>query len=99
MITKERLEALWYTNKSNTEIRAELGVGRDRLWQLKKIYRLPHRRAESVLGDPDEATIKRMCEEFQATWSPAERDRRRVGVPRAKTLVYQRSSRGYVVAH
>lgn len=78
MVTKEQLEALWYTEMTNDEIARKLGVRAQRIWEYKNRFGLPPRAVcrTKVAVDPDPETIERLCAEIQATWSPAERARR-----------------------
>jgi len=79
-ITREQVESLWYTPKKNAELQKELGVSVYGLWMLKKKFGLPHRPCGTpYTDDPDEKTIAALCLAAQAKWTPAERERRRVG--------------------
>jgi hypothetical protein len=78
-LTREQVEAVWFTKMSNDEVRKALGVTDYQLWMLKKHFALPRRPSVPAGDDPDQATIKRMCAEFRAKWTPLERESRRVG--------------------
>lgn len=84
-VTRERIEALWYTKKSNAELCAELGITKNQLWMAKQQFRLPMRDTR-VHAEPDEAEIARMCQEFQAGWSEEERARRYAGARSVRML-------------
>ena len=83
-LSREQVEAAWYSKMSNAEVEKALGVTTYHLWMLKKHYALPKRPSVPAGDDPDEATIKRMCAEFQAKWTPSERVSRRVGGGRSR---------------
>jgi hypothetical protein len=86
-ITKELVESLWYTRKSNAEIQSELGVTVHELWMIKKRFGLPRRSiAARLKHEPDAETITQRCLEVQADWTPEVRERRRVGVARLVRL-------------
>ena len=78
MVSREKIEALWYSRHSNDELQELLGVTEYQLWMAKRVYGLP-RRPSVPPDDPDEATIAERCLEVQANWSPEERARRFVG--------------------
>lgn len=87
MISQERIEELWYSEKSNDELMALLGLTKWGFWKAKAAYRLPNRVAFSAHArplksrvDPDEETIAAMCLEFQRGWSDEERARRAAGI-------------------
>lgn len=88
MISQERIESLWFTDRSNAELCELLGTTNWALWEAKKRYGLPRRlgvRERRLVdaetgrrrGDPDEATIAALCLEIQAGWSEEEERKRR----------------------
>lgn len=90
MISQERIESLWFTDRSNAELCELLGTTNWGLSAAKARYGLPRRLgvrggtlADPDTGrrrdDPDEATIEAMCLKIQAGWSEEEERRRRVG--------------------
>lgn len=84
-VTREQIEALWYTKKSNAELCVELGVSKNQLWMAKQHFRLPQRDTR-LYAEPDAAEIAAMCRVIQAGWSDEERDRRYVGATSVRTL-------------
>lgn len=83
-LTREQVEAVWFTKMSNDEVQAALGVTEYQLWMLKKHFALPRRPSVPAGDDPDPATIRRMCAETRAKWTPQEREARRVGSGRRR---------------
>lgn len=79
MVSREKIEALWYSRHSNDELQELLGVTEYQLWLAKRTYGLPRRPSVPAGEDPDEATIAERCREVQESWSPEERARRYVG--------------------
>lgn len=84
-LTREQVESLWYTKKSNAELCAILGVTKNQLWMAKQQFRLPQRDTR-LYAEPDEGEIAAMCLEFQAGWSDEERERRYVAARSVRML-------------
>lgn len=83
-VSREEAEARWFTDATNTDLERLWGVNKHQLWVIKTHYGLPHRPTNrtKVPTDPSPEAISQLCEEAQARWTPAERERRRVGGPR-----------------
>lgn len=79
MISREKIEAVWYSKASNDELQELLGITEYQLWMAKRFYDLPRRPSVPSGDDPDEETIAERCREVQAGWTPEERERRYVG--------------------
>jgi hypothetical protein len=83
--TREKLYELWYDEtKTNTQVAKELGVTLVRLWKLGRAYSLPRRVKRQNQPDPSIEEIHDRAAAIRATWSPEEREQRRVGLRRQR---------------
>lgn len=100
MFTRERLYELWYDEtKTNTQVARELGINLVRLWKLGRAYSLPRRVKRQSQPDPSIEEILQRAEAIRATWSPEEREQRRVGSRRKRWTPpeFSFTPRGYLV--
>lgn len=83
-VDKEKLRALWRTERTNADIAAELGITTVQLYVAGRALKLEQRwghvrRVYKDSVDPTPEEIAERCAEIRAEWPAGEADRRLVG--------------------
>lgn len=103
-VSRERLVALWESEKTNAEICRELGISQTALYMAGQRFCLRPRwlyinKKKQKAKDPSEAEIKAATAAIRREWPPGEEERRLVGAT-AETWTMPRFTfdrRGFVV--